>query len=41
MNPFMLNLDKIEAGIPRVSGDEPFSGSVTVRIPSYSPRERG
>ena len=41
MNPSIDALLDLEAGIPRVSGDEPITVGTNVARILYSPRERG
>ena len=41
MSPFEKLLEIVEAGFPRVSGDEPHHGSNLRDDVEFSPRERG
>ena len=41
MSPFEKLLEIVEAGFPRVSGDEPRAAAAGLFMTAFSPRERG
>ena len=41
MSPAMIAAGIVEAGFPRVSGDEPVNGVASAAPSKFSPRERG